>query len=198
MVVFHPPWPHGHDFILTQCRLQARDDAPEPIEVENPPEYEYSLAEFMSRPWAIQDKVATTWGGRLGKGQGGTGKGRGREKTGAESQRDVAGRSKRRRDGYTSRVPARSPGRIGGAGDKAGQSYAQSTCRRRDTTRDEVCILGTASQDRAHDLVEFTADCEPCGGAGGGIALEDSPAGVIPDGKEALCAEAIEESVGPI
>ena len=137
MVIFHPPWPHGHDFVLAQCWLQTRHDAPEPIEVKNPPEYEYPLAEFMSRPRAIQDKVATNWGMRLGEGKGGASEGRRRKQTGAESQGDVAGRSKRRRDGYTSRIPARSPpSRVRGARDKAGQSYSQSTCRRRDTTRD--------------------------------------------------------------
>ena len=198
MVVFHPPWPYGHDFVLTQCRLQTRDDAPEPIEVENPPEYKYSLAEFMSRPWAIKDEVATTWGGRLGVGEGGAGEGRRRKKASTESQGDVAGRSKRRRDGYTSRVPARSPSRIRGARHKAGQSYPQSACRRHDTTRDQVCILGITPQDRAHDLVEFTADCKPCGGAGSGIAFKNSSSGVIPVRKEALRAKAIEESVGAI
>ena len=56
----------------------------------------------------------------------------------------------------------------------------------------------TTAQDGAHDLVEFTADCEPCGGAGGGIALQNSSSGVIPGRKEALRAKAIEESVGAI
>ena len=136
MVVVHPPWPYGHDFVLTQCRLQTRDDTPEPIEVENPPEHEYSLAVFMSRPWAIKDEVATTWGGGLCIGEGGASEGRRRKKPSTESQGDVAGRSKRRRDGYTSRVPASSPRCVRGARDKAGQSYPQSACRRDDTTRD--------------------------------------------------------------
>ena len=198
MVVFHPPWPYGHDLVLTQRGLQARDDTPEPIEVEDPPEDEDSLAKFTRSPRDIKDKVDAIRGGGLGECDGGAGEGGQREQTRAKAQGDVARGGKRRRDGYTSRIPARRPSRVRGARDEAGQTDPQSTCRRGNATRDEVCVVRAPSQDRTDDLVELTADCEPCGGAGGGIALENPPAGVVPDSEEALRTKAIEESVRAI
>ena len=198
MVVFHPPWPYGHDLVLAQRGLQARDDTPEPIEVEDPPEDEDSLAEFPRGPRDIEHKVDAIRGRGLGECDGGAGEGGQREETRAKAQGDVAGGGKRRRDGYTSRIPARRPRRIRGARDEAGQTDPQATGRRGNAARDQVCVVGPPPQDRADNLVELTADREPCGGARGGIALENPPAGVVPDSEEALRTKAVEEAVRAI
>jgi hypothetical protein len=110
----------------------------------------------------------------------------------------VAGRCKRRRDGYTNRVPARGPGGTRGASHQAGQTHPQSACRGGNAARDDVCVVGPTPQDGAHDFVEFAADREARRGAGGGIALEHSSTGVVPGREEALRAEAIEEPVGAV